>query len=70
MNMKIKLNGNEQEVQAQITLFDFVCAQFKTNEPKGIAAAINGKIVSKSKWSETSLDEDDEIEIVHAVQGG
>jgi sulfur carrier protein len=70
MNMKIKLNGNEQEVQTQITLFDFVCAELKTSEPKGIASAINGKIVSKSKWNETLLEENDEIEIVHAVQGG
>lgn len=70
MNMNIKLNGILQDVVEQITLFDFVCGQLKTNEPKGVAAAINGKIVSKSIWSETLLTENDEIEIVHAVQGG
>jgi sulfur carrier protein len=36
----------------------------------GIAIAINNKVVSKEKWEQTALQNDDDIVIIKATQGG
>ena len=36
----------------------------------GVAVAINMEIVSRNKYNETILNDEDEIEIVRAVGGG
>ncbi|PFG33938.1 sulfur carrier protein ThiS [Sanguibacter antarcticus] len=41
-----------------------------TAPPTGIAAAVNDRVVPRSRWASTLLDDDDRIEIVTAVQGG
>jgi sulfur carrier protein len=38
--------------------------------PNGIAIAINNKVVSKEKWKQTMLQNDDDIVIIKATQGG
>jgi sulfur carrier protein len=68
--MKIKINGEEKAVNNGLTLKKLIEDELKTNEPKGVAAAVNETIVPKQKWEETMINENDEIEIVHAVQGG
>lgn len=68
--MKIKVNGEAKSVFINITLKKFIEDELKTSEPKGVAAAVNEMIVPKHKWENTVLKENDEIEIVHAVQGG
>jgi sulfur carrier protein len=68
--MKIKLNGDEKVLDKELSLNELVRVELNFNEPKGVAVALNFRIVPKQKWSETILKENDEIEIVHAVQGG
>ncbi len=68
--MKIKLNGKEIVLNNVLTLKKLIEEELKTAEPKGVAAAVNEMIIPKQKWEETIIKENDEIEIVHAVQGG
>jgi sulfur carrier protein len=68
--MKIKLNGEERVFDKELSLNELVQAELNSDEPKGVAVALNYKIIPKQNWSETVLKENDEIEIVHAVQGG
>ena len=68
--MKIKLNGEERVFDKELSLNELVQAEINSDEPKGVAVALNYKIIPKQNWSETVLKENDEIEIVHAVQGG
>lgn len=68
--MKIKLNGKEKVLNNRLTLKKLIEDELKTVEPKGVAAAVNEMIVPKQKWEDTIIKENDEIEIVHAVQGG
>lgn len=68
--MKIKINGEESILNEQMNLFEFIKMRLNTTEPKGIAAALNDTIVPKSKWADTMINENDNVEIVHAVQGG
>ena len=36
----------------------------------GVAVALGGEVVPRSRWTSTELTEDAELEIVTAVQGG
>lgn len=68
--MNIKINGEELTISENISLYDFVLMRSNNSEPKGVAVALNETIVPKSKWKDTLVNENDNIEIVHAVQGG
>jgi len=68
--MKIILNGKAESLNGLKSLEDLVKIYLKGKEAKGIAAALNSTIIPKQKWSGTILSDNDEVEIVHAVQGG
>ena len=38
--------------------------------PARIAVELNGAVMRRDQWSETVLNEDDRLEIVHFVGGG
>lgn len=38
--------------------------------PNGIAIAINNKVISKEEWEQTIIENDDDIVIIKATQGG
>ncbi|EZH74859.1 hypothetical protein ATO12_08965 [Aquimarina atlantica] len=38
--------------------------------PNGIAIAINNEVISKEKWEQTMIENDDDIVIIKATQGG
>ena len=68
--MNIKINGEVLELNERMNLSEFVALRLSGIEPRGIAVALNDMIIPKSKWNETVLTENDNVEIVHAVQGG
>jgi sulfur carrier protein len=68
--MKIKVNGENYTLDEQMNLYDFLNLQLNGEDVIGIAIAVNSGIVPRQKWETTMIGEDDEIEIVHAVQGG
>jgi sulfur carrier protein len=68
--MKIKINGEESSIDSGLNITEFIKHQLNGKEPGGVAVAVNSSIVPKSKWNDTVINENDEIEIVTAVQGG
>ena len=68
--MNIKINGEIIELNEKMDLSEFVALRLNGKEPRGIAVALNEMIIPKSKWNETVLNDNDNVEIVHAVQGG
>lgn len=68
--MNVKINGEKIECQEGSTLMDLIKIYLKGKSPEGIAAALNNEIVFKQNWDYSLLKQNDEIEIVHAVQGG
>lgn len=67
--MTISLNNQTIEVEAQMKLSNLVFQQIGEN-PKGIAVAINGQVIPKDSWLETRINENDELLIIKATQGG
>lgn len=76
----VRLNGTEREVATGATLRDLVTDL--TGHPLhddgsrvdggrlGVAAALGGVVVPRSRWATRTVAEGDEIEIVTAAQGG
>ena len=68
--MKIKINGVLKVLNSKVQLSELIRIELNGKEAKGVAAAVNTKIVPKQHWESTTLNENDSVEIVHAVQGG
>lgn len=67
--MNLTLNGEKYVTEKAVSVAELL-KTYMQKEPNGIAIARNGVIVPRSKWELTHIEENDEIEIVHAVQGG
>jgi sulfur carrier protein len=39
-------------------------------EPKGIALAVNDNVIPKSDWNNFAINENDQLTIIRATQGG
>jgi thiamine biosynthesis protein ThiS len=65
--MTIKLNGELGQTEAR-TVAALLREQ---NAPTiGVAVALNGAVVRRAEHEATPLKENDEVEIIRAVQGG
>jgi sulfur carrier protein len=67
--MTISLNNQTQEIEAQTVLSELVFLHVGEKQ-HGIAVAINGEVKPRSIWTECSLNENDDILIIKATQGG
>jgi sulfur carrier protein len=66
--MKVQINGDSRTLAAPLSLADLL-EQLGMKQDR-VAVELNRKIVPREKWSETSLSENDQLEIVHFVGGG
>jgi len=67
--MVITLNQEEYKIEKGLKLNEFIDRLNLTNQ-KGIAIAINNKVIFKTHWSVTELREYDELLLIKATQGG
>jgi sulfur carrier protein len=68
--VRVIINGRAHELDSGCSLADAVVALPGTPEGRGIAAALDGEVVPRGRWSETKLSEGARVELVVAVQGG
>ena len=69
--MKLIVNGEPRERAAEdIAGLFAIEAEERALPNEGVAIALNGRVVRRTDWAETSLSEGDRIEIVRAMQGG
>ncbi|KGJ77509.1 hypothetical protein GY21_07735 [Cryobacterium roopkundense] len=67
----VTLNGTSRAIAAGDTVTHLVAEI--TGDPantRGIAVALNSRVVPRSRWADTALNPGDEIELVSAAQGG
>ena len=67
--MTVTLNGREVEVEVD-RLGVLLATLPLPEDRRGVAVAINGTVVRRSEWDDTTLADGDVIELVGAVQGG
>ena len=65
----ICVNG-ESEPLSVATLAALLAEKALDTGQRGIAVALNGAVIPRSAWTETSLKPGDSVEIVRARQGG
>lgn len=66
--MQIVLNGQPHPVALSQTVTELVDQLGLTG--KAIAIAINRRVIPAKKWQETTLQPDDQVEVVRAIGGG
>ena len=67
--MKARVNGEERETQAR-TVAELLEELGIGLEAKGVAVALNERVVPRSRWAEEPLSAEDRVEIIRIVQGG
>lgn len=65
--MKVYINNEEKETGAQDLS---ALAQEMALPERGVAIAVAERIVPRTQWAETTLDEGDRITVIKAVFGG
>ncbi len=65
--MKIRINNKETDVQAK-SLLDL--AKELSLRERGVAVAVNNRMIPRTDWQQTALKDDDNIVIIKAVCGG
>ncbi|GBQ20676.1 sulfur carrier protein ThiS [Acidiphilium acidophilum] len=63
----IRVNGAMEALAPNVAA---LLAAKGLDQAKGLAVALNERVVPRSAWAETALRAGDEIEIVRAVGGG
>ena len=66
--MRIELNGEPREIEAQTNLYDLVTEL--SLPPERVAIELNKKVIRRNDWPTTMITEGDRLEIVHFVGGG
>lgn len=71
MTKTITINGTPQLVEPPFDLVELLAShEIRAESARGVAVAINEKIVRRSEWANTTLLGGERIEIVTARQGG
>lgn len=65
--MNIKINNKETEVKA--TSLQELATEISLPE-KGVAVAVNNRMVTRADWNHTAINDGDNIVIIKAVCGG
>ena len=66
--VRVQINGEEREGPHDSTLLKLI--NYLSLVPERLAIELNQQVVRRAAWAETTLKEDDRIEIVHFVGGG
>jgi len=68
--MRIVLNGEPRELRDEATVAEAVDASGATGSRDGVAVAVDGEVVPRSRWDDHALTEGNQVEVLQAVQGG
>ncbi len=66
--MVVMVNGTPKEVAQELSIADLIRTLDLPTD--GIAVALNGTVVLRKEHTNTTIRENDEIEIIRAVAGG
>jgi sulfur carrier protein len=66
----VELNGRTEQLPEGATVADAVKVVGVDGEPRGIAVAVDGEVVRRGDWDNTTLEDRQAVEVVRAVQGG
>jgi sulfur carrier protein len=65
----VTLNGELRELDGDATV-EAAVRLAGAPDGRGVAVALDGEVVPRGEWATTEVREGQEIEVLHAVQGG
>jgi sulfur carrier protein len=68
--MNVTINGEPRRLQAGATVASVVEMLDVTPGARGVAVALDGEVVARSRWPQTRLRDGSLVEVVVAIQGG
>ena len=69
--MKLKINGEQRDFAGILSPFTLAALVDKLGmKPDRIAVELNRDIAPRDRWAEITLNDGDQLEIVHFVGGG
>lgn len=68
--MIVTVNGEARELAGGATVASVLELLDVSPGARGVAVAVDGEVVTRSRWSETRLRDGARIEVVAAIQGG
>ncbi len=66
----VVLNGEPRDLPEDATVESAVRAAGAPEDGRGVAVAVDGEVVPRAAWATTGLGEGQQVEVLHAVQGG
>ena len=66
--MEIKINGVSEVLDEKISIKQLL--KKKGQNPAKVIVVYNGEVLDRSKWSETVLENQDDLEVLRFVGGG
>jgi len=70
MSLSVTINGDRRELPAGSTVESVVASLENVPQGRGVAVAVEGEVVPRTRWPSTELHDGASVEIVVAVQGG
>ena len=67
--MILWVNKNKQQHEHSLSLLELL-QQLNKAEQSGIAVAVNNQVIPRNDWSDQALQDQDNITIITATQGG
>ncbi len=67
--MNILVNNEPLNIKDSLSLKDFFSLQYP-GAAGGVAIAVNGKVIPFSQWEKYFINENDNLLVVQATQGG
>ena len=68
--MIVTVNGQARELESGATVASVLAALDVAPDARGVAVALDGEVVTRSRWSQTQIMDGALVEIVSAIQGG
>jgi sulfur carrier protein len=68
--VRVELNGAEREVRDGASVAELVRATGAPAAARGVAVALDGEVVPRSAWDDTTVAEGQRVEVLEAMQGG
>jgi sulfur carrier protein len=66
----VTLNGERRELPPEATVETAVHLSGVPEGGRGVAVALDGEVVPRGEWATTEVREGQQLEVLHAVQGG
>lgn len=69
--MQLTVNGESHTVETgDVASLDDLLSHLEIDAARGVAVAVNERVVPQGRWNRTELDDGDRVEIIRATQGG